>query len=83
MLSKTAAVLRFPLAGRRRQENQIMGELTDKAKGIGNKVAGAAKQATGDAANDPALEQEGRAQKTKGTAQQVVGSVKGALGDNV
>jgi uncharacterized protein YjbJ (UPF0337 family) len=61
----------------------MMGELTDKAKGIGNKIAGAAKQGAGDATDDPNLEAEGRAQKTKGTAQQVVGKVKGALGDDV
>lgn len=60
-----------------------MGELTDKAKGIANKVAGGTKQAVADATDDPALDQEGRAQKAKGTAQQVAGSVKGALGDKV
>ncbi|MET0251170.1 MAG: CsbD family protein [Novosphingobium sp.] len=60
-----------------------MGELTDKAKGIGNKIAGSAKSAVGDATDDPSLQAEGEAQKTKGTAQQVVGKVKGALGDNV
>jgi uncharacterized protein YjbJ (UPF0337 family) len=60
-----------------------MGELTDKAKGVGNKIAGSTKQAVGDANNDPDLAAEGSAQKTKGTAQQVVGKVKGALGDDV
>lgn len=60
-----------------------MGELTDKAKGIGNKIAGSAKAAAGDASDDPSLEAEGHAQKTKGTAQQVKGSIKGALGDDV
>lgn len=60
-----------------------MGELTDKAKGLGNKVAGNTKQAVADATDDPALDQEGRAQKTKGSAQQVAGSIKGAFGNDV
>lgn len=58
-----------------------MGELTDKAKGLGNEVAGNVKQATsGDNTQQAA---EGRAQERKGEGQQFKGKVKGALGDSV
>ena len=60
-----------------------MGELTDKAKGLGNEIAGNTKQAAGKATDNERLEAEGKAQKAKGTAQDVAGSVKGALGDKV
>jgi uncharacterized protein YjbJ (UPF0337 family) len=60
-----------------------MGELTDRAKGLGNKVAGGAKQAAGDITNNDRLKAEGKAQSLKGDAQGVVGKVKGALGDDV
>lgn len=56
-----------------------MGELTDKAKGIANEVAGNVKQAS----SDPATRAEGRQQERKGEAQNVAGSVKGALGDKI
>lgn len=59
-----------------------MGELTDKAKGIANEVAGNVKQAVAGRDN-PGLDAEGKAQERKGEAQQVKGSVKGALGDKV
>lgn len=60
-----------------------MGELTDKAKAAGNKIAGAAKEAAGRNQNDPDLAAEGQAQKAKGTVQDVKGSIKGALGDKI
>ena len=60
-----------------------MGELKDTAKGLGNQVAGTAKQAVADASDDPALDQEGREQHLKGQAQEVAGKVKGAFGDKV
>ncbi|MEJ7927058.1 CsbD family protein [Sphingobium sp. AN641] len=60
-----------------------MGELTDKAKAAGNKVAGAVKEAVGKHNNDADLVAEGKAQKSKGTAQDIKGSVKGALGDKI
>jgi uncharacterized protein YjbJ (UPF0337 family) len=60
-----------------------MGELTDKVKAAGNKLAGAAKEAVGNHQRDPDLAAEGRAQQTKGTAQDIKGSVKGALGDKI
>lgn len=56
-----------------------MGELSDKAKGVANEVAGKAKQAS----DNPATRAEGRQQERKGEAQNVVGSVKGALGDKI
>lgn len=60
-----------------------MGELKDKAKGIGNELAGNIKQAAGRATNNPELEAEGIAQERKGEAQQLSGKIKGALGDKV
>ncbi len=56
-----------------------MGELKDKAKGIGNEIAGNAKQMSG----DPETRAEGKVQETKGEAQNFKGSVKGAFGDKV
>ncbi|WP_430443414.1 CsbD family protein [Sphingorhabdus contaminans] len=60
-----------------------MGELTDKAKGLGNEIAGNIKQAAGRASNDPRLEAEGIEQERRGEAQNLKGKVKGALGDKV
>ena len=60
-----------------------MGELIDKAKGMGNEIAGNIKQAAGRATNDPQLEGEGIAQERKGEGQNLKGKVKGALGDKV
>jgi uncharacterized protein YjbJ (UPF0337 family) len=74
--------LQFRSAGSHRKE-QIMGELTDKAKGLGNELAGNIKQAAGRATNNPQLEAEGIAQERKGEAQGLKGKVKGALGDKV
>ncbi|WP_137680950.1 CsbD family protein [Aurantiacibacter suaedae] len=56
-----------------------MGELTDKAKGLGNQVAGSVKEQS----NDPETRAEGKAQKTKGQAQNLKGEVEGALGDKI
>lgn len=56
-----------------------MCELKDKAKGLGNEIAGNAKQAS----SDPATRAEGRAQERKGEAQNLKGKIKGALGDKV
>ncbi|MGC1271107.1 MAG: CsbD family protein [Croceibacterium sp.] len=56
-----------------------MGELSDKAKGIANEVAGNVKQAS----DNPGTRAEGRRQERKGEAQNVAGSVKGALGDKI
>jgi uncharacterized protein YjbJ (UPF0337 family) len=74
--------LQFRRAGSRRKE-QIMGELKDKAKGLGNEIAGNIKQAAGRSTNNPQLEAEGMAQERKGEAQGLKGKVKGALGDKV
>ena len=56
-----------------------MGELKDKAKGIGNEIAGNVKQAS----DDPVDRAEGRAQERKGEAQNLKGAVKGAFGDKI
>jgi uncharacterized protein YjbJ (UPF0337 family) len=60
-----------------------MGEMTDKMKAAGNKVAGAVKEAIGDATDNHRLEAEGRALGFLRAAQDVKGSVKGALGDDI
>ena len=60
-----------------------MGELTDKAKGLGNEIAGNVKQAAGKATASPHLENEGVAQERKGEGQNLKGKVKGAFGDKV
>jgi uncharacterized protein YjbJ (UPF0337 family) len=60
-----------------------MGELKDKAKGLGNEIAGNIKQAAGRANNDPNLEAEGIAQEREGEGQNLKGKIKGALGDKV
>lgn len=60
-----------------------MGELTDKAKGLGNEIAGKVKQGVGDVTDDPMLKNEGRAQERRGEAQNVKGKVKGAFGDKI
>lgn len=60
-----------------------MGELKDKAKGLGNEIAGNTKQAVGDATDNERLEAEGHVQERKGEAQNLKGKVEGALGDKV
>lgn len=60
-----------------------MGELKDKAKGIGNEVAGNVKQAAGKASDNERLNSEGKVQEHKGEAQNLKGSVKGAVGNKV
>lgn len=56
-----------------------MGELTDKAKGVGNEIAGKVKQQS----NDPETRAKGHAQERKGEAQNLKGKVKGAFGDKI
>ena len=60
-----------------------MGELTDKAKGLGNEIAGNIKQAAGKASGDERLQAEGMAQERKGEGQNLKGKVKGMIGDKV
>lgn len=60
-----------------------MGELTDKAKGLGNEIAGNVKQAAGKMSDNEHLKDEGIAQEHKGEAQNLKGKIKGALGDKV
>ena len=60
-----------------------MGEFTEKAKGLGNEIAGAAKVGVAKATDNPKLRVEGEAQKVKGSAQKLKGDVKGALGDKI
>ncbi len=60
-----------------------MGELTDKIKGAGNKVAGSVKESIGKATDNPELEAEGKIQKAKGAAQDAMGTIKGKLGDKI
>jgi uncharacterized protein YjbJ (UPF0337 family) len=60
-----------------------MGELTDKAKAAGNKVAGSVKEAVGKTNGDENLEAEGKVQQAKGDVQETTGTIKGALGNDV
>lgn len=60
-----------------------MGEFTDKAKALGDKVAGGVKEGLGDATDNQRLESEGKAQQTEGTAHDVVGTIKGKLGNDI
>ena len=60
-----------------------MGELTDKAKGLGNEIAGNVKQAAGKASDNQRLEGEGIAQERKGEGQNLKGKLKGIVGDKI
>lgn len=60
-----------------------MGELTDKAKSLGNEIAGNVKQAAGKASDNQRLEGEGIAQERKGEGQNLKGKLKGVAGDKV
>ncbi|MCG6111828.1 MAG: CsbD family protein [Paracoccus sp.] len=60
-----------------------MGEMTDKAKAAGNKLAGSIKDGVGDLTGNERLQAEGKAQKAKGAAQDVSGTVKGKLGNDI
>lgn len=60
-----------------------MGELTDKAKGLGNEIAGNVKQAAGKATDNERLQGEGIAQERKGEGQNLKGKLKGVVGDKV
>ena len=60
-----------------------MGELTEKAKGLGNEIAGKTKHAVGDATDNPKLKVEGDLQQAKGEVQKAAGTVMGALGDKI
>ena len=54
-----------------------MGELTDKIKGNANQAIGDMKQSSA----DPAVRDEGDAQKLKGTGQELKGKIKGVIND--
>ena len=60
-----------------------MGELTDKAKGLGNEIAGNVKQAAGKASDNQRLEGEGIAQERKGEGKNLKGKLKGIVGDKI
>ena len=60
-----------------------MGEFKDKAKGLGNEIAGNVKQAAGKASDNQRLEGEGIAQENKGEGQNLKGKLKGSVGDKV
>jgi uncharacterized protein YjbJ (UPF0337 family) len=66
-----------------KQRRIIMGELTEKAKGLANEAVGNVKQAIGKATDNERLRAEGELQERKGEAQNLKGKVKGALGDKV
>jgi uncharacterized protein YjbJ (UPF0337 family) len=60
-----------------------MGELNDKAKGLGNEIIGNIKQAAGKVSGNDHLQAEGMAQERKGEGQNLKGNAKGAFGDKV
>lgn len=60
-----------------------MGEFKDKAKGLGNEIAGNVKQAAGKASDNQRLQGEGIAQENKGEGQNLKGKLKGVVGDKV
>jgi uncharacterized protein YjbJ (UPF0337 family) len=65
------------------RKDAAMGELKDKAKGLGNEAVGNVKQGVGKATGDRSLQGEGIAQERKGEAQNLKGKVKGAAGNKV
>ena len=60
-----------------------MGEFTDKAKGLGNEIAGNVKQAAGKASDNERLQGEGIAQERKGEGQNLKCKLKGVVGDKI
>ena len=58
-----------------------MGELTEKAKGLGNEAIGNTKQAIGKATGNERLEAEGAGEKVAGKVQKGVGNLKDAARD--
>jgi uncharacterized protein YjbJ (UPF0337 family) len=56
-----------------------MSSSSDKAKGIGNKIAGKAKQVAGDISGDATLHNEGVLQEQKGIAEKAIGDAKAAV----
>ena len=60
-----------------------MGEFTDKAKAIGNDIAGKAKESIGAATENASLEVEGKVQQAKAGLQRAAAEIKGALGDKI
>jgi len=66
-----------------RRKDSFMGEFKDKAKGLGNEIAGNVKQAAGKASDNQRLEGGGIAQENKGEGQNLKGKLKGSVGDKV
>ena len=60
-----------------------MGELKDKAKGLGNEIVGNIKQAAGKVSGNQRLQAEGIAQERRGEGQKLKGKMKGMIGDKV
>ena len=56
-----------------------MGELVDKAKGLGNEIAGKVKQLS----KDEDTQAEGWVQERKGEVQGLKGKIEGALGNKI
>lgn len=60
-----------------------MGELNDKAKGLGNEIVGNITQAAGKVSGNEHLQAEGIAQERHGEGQNLKGKIKGVMGDKV
>jgi uncharacterized protein YjbJ (UPF0337 family) len=62
-------------------EENAMGSMTDKAKGVANQAGGKIKEGVGKAIGNEQMQVEGLAQQAKGKAQQKVGEAKSAIKD--
>ena len=60
-----------------------MGELKDKAKGLGSEIVGNIKQAAGKVSGNQRLQAEGIVQERRGEGQKLKGKMKGMIGDKV
>ena len=56
---------------------------SDDLKATGNKLKGEAKEAVGNATNDPKLQAEGKLDKAKGFVQEKLGDIKEAISDKL
>ncbi|MFB2550899.1 CsbD family protein [Ensifer soli] len=56
-----------------------MGSMSEKISGVGNQIAGKAKQAIGEATGNDRLNAEGKGQEVKGKLQKASGDAKDAV----
>ena len=56
---------------------------SDDLKATGNKLKGGAKEAVGNATNDPKLQTEGKVDQAKGAIQEKLGDIKEAISNKL